>query len=941
MMVENGLGVLALTETWLKEDEAALAVELEELGYTLVSSARSGRKGGGVGFVLRNDIKFSRCKTKASSFECLEVYIKGSVGLRLTVVYRTGHDHSGFLSEFGDYLSSFVSKGGVPIILGDFNVRFQDNSDRFTGKFKTLLQSEGWSQHVVGPTHIKGGTLDLVLTRDGEDVGLSDLDCYRSPVLPDHSLISFFVDVSGCSSNAEFKTVRNRKMAGLDLEDLKADVLQSDLCGELPDDLDECVHLYNTLLLGFMDARAPVVTRNVRTRADQWYTQNFEVCQEAKRMRRRKERKYRSVLGKSTDPLEILEHYQAFKSQEKETERTLNRVREEYYCARLEEAKDNPRAVWRTANHLLGRGKKSAMPGNIDKNSVADAFMGAFQGKVSRIYQAMEKAQGGSTSSENVAPVRRSSSVSVPPFKFVEVSDEVLLATIKDMNSKHCTLDPLPTSFLRRLSTELLPILSSIVNKSLLSGVFPSELKTALICPILKKSDLDPDNLGNYRPVSNLPFLGKLIEKCAADQFVAHLEDNNLLPSSQSAYRHKRSCETATLRILDDLLTLTDNKSKVILLLLDLSAAFDTVNHAVLLGRLSRLYGVTGQALDWFESYLSGRSASVAIGGLRSVLAEVAIGVPQGSILGPILFICYTAELEEIASRHGVGIHFYADDTQIYAAFSSENLRDVENKLSNCVADIQAWLTASFLQLNPSKTEVLVLSPRDKQASLHSLDLFPGSDPLPVTPSARNLGVYFDSRLNFDEHVDRVVKSCKGTLVNLWRVGNKLSRKLRTTLVSSLVHSQMDFCNSLLAGITKKNLDRLQKVQNASARFIFGQRRWQGTTNLRKQLHFLPVAERIGFKVCVLVFKCLNGLAPDYLCELVQKRRKKSKCLRKDSDDLLLETPRSKYKSSEGAFRFVGPKLWNQLPRALRETSSLPCFKKDLKTHLFKRAFTS
>ena len=234
-----------------------------------------------------------------------------------------------------------------------------------------------------------------------------------------------------------------------------------------------------------------------------------------------------------------------------------------------------------------------------------------------------------------------------------------------------------------------------------------------------------------------------------------------------------------------------------------------------------------------------------------------------------------------------------------------------------------------------------MLSPRDRQPSLDSLELFPDSGPSPVSSSARNLGVYFDSRLNFDEHVDRVVKSCKGTLVNLWRVGNKLSKKLRTTLVSSLVHSQMDFCNSLLAGITKRNLDRLQKVQNASARFIFGQRRWQGTTKLRKQLHFLPVAERIDFKVCVLVYKCLNGLAPDYLCDILQKRRKKAKCLRKDSDDLLLETPRSKYKSSEGAFRFIGPKLWNQLPRALRETSSFPCFKKDLKTHLFRRAFPS
>ena len=265
----------------------------------------------------------------------------------------------------------------------------------------------------------------------------------------------------------------------------------------------------------------------------------------------------------------------------------------------------------------------------------------------------------------------------------------------------------------------------------------------------------------------------------------------------------------------------------------------------------------------------------------------------------------------------------------------------MEKKLANCVSDIQAWLTENFLQLNPTKTEVLILSPRDGRSPVDSLSLFEGAESSSITSSARNLGVYFDSKLNFDEHVNRVVRSCNSTLVNLWRVGSKLSRKLRTTLVSSLVLSKMDFCNSLLAGITKKNLTKLQKVQNASARFVYGQRRWQGATKLRKQLHFLPVAERIEFKICVLIFKCINDLAPPYLSQLVEKRRKKVKCLRKDNDELLLETPRSRLKSTERAFRFIGPKLWNQLPRVLRETSTLSCFKKDLKTHLFRRAYPS
>ena len=220
------------------------------------------------------------------------------------------------------------------------------------------------------------------------------------------------------------------------------------------------------------------------------------------------------------------------------------------------------------------------------------------------------------------------------------------------------------------------------------------------------------------------------------------------------------------------------------------------------------------------------------------------------------------------------------------------------------------------------------------------MHLFEDSGPSLVTNSAKNLGVYFDSKLSLDEHVTAVVRSCKSTLVNLWRIAGKLSQKLRTILVCSLVHSKIDYCNSLMSGMTKRNVAELQKVQNAAARFIFGQRRWKGTTTLRKALHFLPVNERINFKTCVLVYKCLNGLAPEYLSSLLEKRKKKPMRLRADYDDLLLETTHPKYKTTERAFSVSGPKLWNNLPRELRRSETLRGFKANLKTLLFTKAFS-
>ena len=193
--------------------------------------------------------------------------------------------------------------------------------------------------------------------------------------------------------------------------------------------------------------------------------------------------------------------------------------------------------------------------------------------------------------------------------------------------------------------------------------------------------------------------------------------------------------------------------------------------------------------------------------------------------------------------------------------------------------------------------------------------------------------------MSFDKHVAMVTRACNATLVNLWRIGTKLSRKLKTTLVTSLIHGKLDYCNGLMSGMTKKNLSKLQKVQNAAARFIFGQRHRQGTTELRRILHFLPVSERIKFKTGVMVYKCMNGLAPEYLSELLQKRRKKQANLRLDSDDLLLEMVQTRYKTSERAFRVAGPRLWNSLPRKIRAAESLEMFKKDLKTYLFQQVF--
>ena len=222
---------------------------------------------------------------------------------------------------------------------------------------------------------------------------------------------------------------------------------------------------------------------------------------------------------------------------------------------------------------------------------------------------------------------------------------------IRNSSKASCQLDPIPTNILRELPS-LIPIITHIINLSLLSGYFPSELKSAIVKPLLKKSTLDPDDFQNFRPVSNLSFLSKVIEKVVVAQLLKHLEKNNLLDKMQSAYKSGHSTETALLRVHNDIMMAVDKKKHVFLVLLDLSAAFDTVDHEILLHFLKEHVGLSGSVFCMFETYLKDHTQCVSIHNVLSSLSQLVFGVPQGSVLGPIIFCMYTLPLGAIIRSH-------------------------------------------------------------------------------------------------------------------------------------------------------------------------------------------------------------------------------------------------------------------------------------------------
>lgn len=284
---------------------------------------------------------------------------------------------------------------------------------------------------------------------------------------------------------------------------------------------------------------------------------------------------------------------------------------------------------------------------------------------------------------------------------FRALTSEEVKTIIMKAHTKSCSLDPVPTWLLKECCSELLPIITAIINKSILLGVVPREFKKAQIHPLLKKTGLDPEIKKNYRPVSNLPFLSKVLEKAIDQSLEEHLSQRELHEPCQSACRKFHSTETALLKVVSDITTRLDAGNAVVLVMLDLSAAFDTIDHRILLDRLEHQYGLKGTAL----------ACDVYINGELSEPLVLEFGVPQGSVMGPKLYTMYTKPLGAVIRKHGLSYHLYADDTQLKLLYLSCELPQLNNstvlKAEECIKDTQSWMVYNLLKLNDDKSHHL------------------------------------------------------------------------------------------------------------------------------------------------------------------------------------------------------------------------------------------
>ena len=519
--------------------------------------------------------------------------------------------------------------------------------------------------------------------------------------------------------------------------------------------------------------------------------------------------------------------------------------------------------------------------------------------------------------------------------------DDIESIIAKTSNSS-CDLDPIPTALLKRCMPAILPFMTYLVNLSLESGQFPTALKTALVRPLLKKPNLDKNEMKNFRPVSNISFASKIIEKAVTKHLDNYMTSHSLHEKHQSAYRRNHGTETALVKLHDDILRSLDKREGVILVMLDLSAAFDTIDHDILVERMRTRLGVEGSALKWIRDYHTDRKQLVVINMNKSSPLPLRFGAPQGSIVGPEDYKIYTLPVGDIVRKYDLTFNGYADDSSNHISFQINSESDFANalhKVASSTDEVKAWMTQNKLKLNDTKTEVVIFVPPASSVKYQSLNIRIADAHVTTTDVAKSLGILMDTHLSPDKEIE---SRCRIMLYHLRRIRSIrrfVTQSACEKLIHALVSSRLDYANAILVGLSKKKINRLQMIQNMAARVVTNSRKYDHITPILISLHWLPVKYRIDFKILTLTFKIIQGNAPEYMCDLISLRCSDRRT--RSSTRPLLVVPKSRTKTfGDRAFSVASPRLWNVLPPTIQCEHNYERFKRNLKTHLFKQAYS-
>lgn len=896
----NELDVVGVTETWLDErmDDDSLYFP----GYNFFRRDR-GSRGGGVGMYVRDDLRATRVLEDfhlVAGVELIWVSVNiGKLPLLVGVVYRTALcNMTSFLTLFDDLLSFVVPQYDNIVVMGDINV--DQLSDLTVSR---CFSSYDFVQVIDEPTRVTTSSrtlLDVIFINRPDLVESSGT---IEHTFSDHLGISCTIgSMVRLPSKTRFVTYRNYR--NFNLENFIADLYATpwdDIFYIL--DIDDKLELLNRFLACLFNTHAPVVTSRVTKPFAPWLTSNIRILM---KLRDAALSKY-----KSSRNVEDLISYRRLRNIETGA---VRRQKAEYLSDVIRGKKS--RLLWKALDALNIRGHtRTSIPSHLrNAEDIHNYFMSVFTPP--------------NRCEHMTAHYRANKFDKKISFSFQLGTVQQISDIIGKLKSGSEGYDGITARMLQLCMPHIAPHVTHIINCCLEAGYFPAAWKFSLVKPIPKNSK--PLSFSDLRPISIISTMSKVLEKLIAEQLSSYIFNNGIVSDFQSGFRKGHSTTTLLLDLVDTLIRSQDAGLDSAMVMLDYSKAFDTIDHALLCSKLE-YYGFDDVAISFFHCYLCDRQQCVVIADARpSSFSFVPSGVPQGSVLGPLLYLIYVSDVGGLVKYSR--IRSFADDTQLLISFKPEDADEALRQLNIDLAAIYNYSRLHNLTLNPDKCCTMLFNSRvTSEIPLANFQPLIDEKPLKVVEKARNLGVIFDCKLRFEEHVSLLVQKSYLVMRRLYRnrhlLGFLLRRKLCESLVLSILGYGLTLIYPCLYSITK---NRLQKIQNACCRFVLGLRRFDGASAGIDELAWLRMDNLFKYYMGTTVFRVLLTASPSYLSnKLILRCNVRERLLRFGS---LIDMPKYRLSNFRRSFTYNAVSIFNGI--TVTTCNSVDSFKRSYKNSL-------
>lgn len=881
--------VICVSETWFDPEIPDHIRNLSN--YTLIRNDRvTSTTGGGVAIYCRSSLKckiLSRSDNNGIEFIIVEISDSNTKCL-LACVYNPKRTCS--FTPFFTALESFIISYEHIIVCGDFNV---DLLKRDSTSFQLLDAIAGSGLNVINkyPTryapNCSPSLLDLIIVSEPTNIILNDQLCFDG--ISDHDLVfcTYGIDFSHSQVPSTF-TFRNFK--ALDVEAFYIDassVTWSD-CYNLVHVDNKLNFIYNHVKRLF-ETHVPLKTVRIQNEKCPWY--NFEVKNAIK-----SRRKYYLKWRRSPNPT-TWRQYCYFRNQATLITRCAKR---NFFASKLN-TNLSSKQLWKNLRDI-GIGKKLISKCELDPNDLNNQFTQtnqlatSFEPKAGLLYDG------------------------VNDFCFETVTEDEIIRTFKSLRSEAIGEDGIPLRFLKLVLPCLINALTHVFNHCIVTSTFPIAWKAARITPVPKKPT--PSELADYRPVSILPCMSKVLEKILTKQIIDHFTSKRLLSPYQSGFRANHSCSTAMVKILEDIRLEYDKDNISVLCLLDFSKAFDKVDHRVLCQKLEHYFGFSNSAVRLIGSYLCNRTQRVCVGNNFSAHTYLKMGVPQGSILGPILFCAFINDLPSVCEH--VSFHLYADDIQIYLSRRIGLIEDLVFRVNEDLERISNWAKENGLVLNPNKSQALLISKKTyNHRDLPSITL--NSAHVSFVDSVTSLGFKISRDLSCRDHINSVIARIYGTLRKLWVSNSFTPQETKLRLMRTLLVPIISFSEVVYPKLDSLSEYKLRVALNDMTRYVYGIRRYDHISAFSKKILKCTMVEYVNFRNCIFLHRIIHTRTPEYLYEKIEF------CTSSRTNNLVIPTFR--YLNSSRLFFVHSIRLFNSLPVSIKRITDAVSFKTEVFKH--------